>query len=188
MKYCTQCGAEVTQMIPDNDNRQRFVCTDCNFIHYENPKVVAGVIPVFDQKIVLCKRAIEPRYGLWTLPAGFMENDETLEQAAVRESVEEANLALDNLQLYTLISLPHINQLYVMFRARVMSEDFSPGAESLETRLFTEQDIPWEKLAFPVIHKTLECFYADRRSNEFKIRNLSYHVRKAPNRPRDILI
>lgn len=177
MNYCMHCGAAVTQMIPDNDNRLRFVCTACDYIHYENPKVVAGAVPVLGQQILLCKRAIEPRYGLWTLPAGFMENDETLEQAAVRECVEEANLNLANLQLYTVISLPHINQVYMMFRAEVKSEDFSPGAESLETRLFDEQDIPWQKLAFPVIQKTLECFFADRSTNDFKVRNLSYLVK-----------
>jgi len=175
MNFCTQCGATVTRIIPDDDNRMRVVCTSCNFIHYENPKVVAGTIPVLDEQIVLCKRAIEPRYGLWTLPAGFMENDETLEQAAVRESIEEANLELANLQLYTVISLPHINQVYMMFRADVMSNKFSPGAESLETQLFDEKNIPWKQLAFPVIQKTLECFFTDRCNNEFRVRNLSYH-------------
>lgn len=178
MNYCTHCGATVTQTVPENDNRLRFVCTSCSFIHYENPKVVAGTIPVLDNRIVLCKRAIEPRYGLWTLPAGFMENDETLEQAAVRESVEEANLELGNLTLYTVISLPHINQVYMMFRADVLSEGFSPGAESLETELFDEQEIPWEQLAFPVIRKTLECFYADRVKDKFPVRNLDYLINR----------
>lgn len=178
MKYCAYCGAAVTQMIPENDNRLRHVCTSCNFIHYENPKVVAGTVPVLDNKVVLCKRAIEPRYGLWTLPAGFMENEETLEQAAQRESVEEANLELGNLTLYTVISLPHINQIYMMFRADVLSENFSPGAESLETGLFDEQEIPWQQLAFPVIEKTLECFFADRTKGEFPVRNMAYQIKR----------
>lgn len=171
MKFCNQCGHAVTQRIPDGDNLPRYVCDNCNTIHYQNPNIVAGCIPVMDDKILLCRRAIEPRYGLWTLPAGFMENNETLEQAAMRESMEEANAHVELEQLYTVFSLPHVNQVYVMFRARLLEDNFSPGIESLEVDLFEENRIPWEELAFGTIHHTLKYFFADRDRGEFSLRS-----------------
>lgn len=166
MNFCNQCGEKVAKKIPQNDNRLRYVCTSCEMIHYQNPNVVAGVLPLIVdtdgvEKVLLCRRAIEPRYGYWTLPAGFMENEESLEEAAARESVEEANLKLGKLKLYFVMSLSHISQVYMMFIGQA-DNDFSPGIESLETQLFTEDDIPWDQLAFPVVSKTLKSFFADK--------------------------
>jgi ADP-ribose pyrophosphatase YjhB (NUDIX family) len=171
MKYCQSCGSPVDLIVPDGDNRQRHVCTDCGDIHYQNPKIVAGCVPVWDDSVLLCRRAIEPRYNYWTLPAGFMENGETLEQAAQRESIEEANAALENLRLYSVISLPHISQVYMMFLADLKNTDFFPGAESLETKLFSEDEIPWRSLAFKTIESTLRCFFIDRKTGTFTLHN-----------------
>jgi len=169
MKFCSQCGEPVTQRIPDGDNRPRFVCDNCEIIHYQNPNIVAGCLPVYEDKILLCKRAIEPRYGLWTLPAGYMENNETVEQAAIRESQEEANANVELQQLYTVFSLPHANQVYMMFRARLLDENFSAGIESLEVELFDESEIPWDQLAFSTIDYTLKYFFEDRKRGEFSL-------------------
>lgn len=179
MKFCSQCGHSVSQRIPDGDNLPRFVCDHCDIIHYQNPNIVTGSLPVFGDKILLCKRAIEPQYGRWTLPAGFMENQETLEQAAIRESVEEANANVELEQLYTVFSLPHVNQVYIMFRARLLDESFKPGIESLEVRLFDEDEIPWDQLAFRTIEHTLKYFFADRRDGKFVMRS---HLIEASNR------
>ncbi len=173
MKYCSSCGANVTHKIPADDNRLRFVCDSCDTIHYQNPRVIAGVLPTWGERVLLCRRAIEPRHGLWTLPAGFMENGETTEQAAARETWEEANARVKGLQLYTVISLPHVNQVYMLYRAELLAEDgFSAGIESLETRLFSEAEIPWDELAFKTMHKTLECFFEDRKQGIFTVRDL----------------
>lgn len=166
MNFCNQCGEKVDHKIPENDNRLRFICCSCEFIHYQNPNVVAGVLPLIVdndgiEKILMCRRAIEPRHGFWTLPAGFMENEESLEEAAARESVEEANLKLGKLKLYMVTSLPYINQVYMMYIGQA-EIDFSPGIESLETQLFTQAEIPWDELAFPVIKDTLDNYYSDR--------------------------
>ena len=169
MKFCSQCGEPVTQRIPDGDNRPRFVCDNCDIIHYQNPNIVAGCLPVYGDKILLCKRAIEPRYGLWTLPAGYMENNETVEQAAIRESQEEANANVELQQLYTVFSLPHANQVYMMFRARLLDENFSAGIESLEVELFEESEIPWDQLAFSTIDYMLKYFFEDRKRGEFSL-------------------
>ena len=162
MKYCSTCGSTVTFRIPDGDNRERFVCDDCNTIHYSNPKIVAGCIPEWQGRILLCKRAIEPRYGLWTLPAGFMENGETTEQAAMRETWEEARARVEITSLYGLFSIPHISQVYMFYRGELVNGAFSTGVESLECDLFAEPDIPWAQLAFPVVKETLRRYYADK--------------------------
>jgi ADP-ribose pyrophosphatase YjhB (NUDIX family) len=180
MKFCSQCGESVTQRIPEGDNRIRYVCDRCETIHYQNPNIVAGCIPVYGDKILLCKRAIEPRYGLWTLPAGYMENEETVEQAALRESVEEANANVRLEQLYSVFSLPHANQVYMMYLATLLDENFSPGNESLEVRLFSEDEIPWDQLAFRTIDYTLKYFFEDRKNNKFELRSHSVE----PNRPK----
>ena len=170
MKYCSECGAQVTLEIPSGDNRPRYICSQCETIHYSNPKIVAGCIPVWQDKILLCKRAIEPRHGLWTLPAGFMENDESTVEAAMRETMEEAGARVAVRDLYTMISLVHINQVYMMFLADMKDTDFSPGEESLETELFSEVDIPWDRIAFPVIEETMRLFFADRAAGKFRTR------------------
>jgi ADP-ribose pyrophosphatase YjhB (NUDIX family) len=163
MKYCCYCAAPVVQRIPPGDQRLRFVCTVCEVVHYENPKIVAGCIPAWEDRVLLCRRAIEPRYGLWTLPAGFMENAETALEAAVRETLEEANARVEVLGLHTLINLPRVNQVYLMFRARLLDLDFSAGEESLEVALFREDEIPWDRLAFSTVQQTLTLYYEDYR-------------------------
>ncbi len=170
MIYCSNCGAPVVEKIPAGDNRTRFVCENCNIIHYQNPNIVAGCIPQWQGRLLLCRRAIEPRYGLWTLPAGFMENGESTEQAAARETWEEARARVESMKLYGVFSIPHINQVYMMFLAHLRTGDFEPGPESLDVQLFAAHEIPWEKLAFPVVKLTLEHYCSDLESSEFPVR------------------
>ena len=169
MKFCSQCGAPVSQKIPQGDNLPRHVCDDCNTIHYQNPKIITGCIAEWEDRILLCKRAIEPRYGYWTLPAGFMENGETTYQGAAREAVEEANARVINMSLYCIFSIPHISQIYMMFRGELDKGFASPGEESLEVALLTENDVPWQQLAFPVMQETLQLYFADRQRGEFTV-------------------
>ncbi len=167
MNFCSECGSAVVLRVPDGDNLPRHVCPDCGTIHYQNPKMVVGSIPEWDGKVLLCRRAIEPKYGLWTLPAGFMENGETTLEGAARETLEEAGARVEMGELYTLVNLPHINQVYLMFRARLLDLDFQSGIESLETRLFSEAEIPWNEIAFRTVRTTLEHYFSDRRSGSF---------------------
>ncbi len=170
MKFCSRCGAPVESRIPEGDERERFVCPACDTIHYQNPNIVTGCIPEWEDRILLCKRAIEPRYGLWTLPAGFMENGETTQQGAARETWEEARAHIEISELYSLFNLPRINQVYMLFRARLLDTDFGPGPESLEVRLFREEEVPWDEMAFPVVTKTLELYFADRKAGRFRLK------------------
>jgi len=167
MKFCSSCASTVTLRIPAGDNRPRFVCDSCHTIHYQNPNIVAGCIAEWEERILLCKRAIEPRYGLWTLPAGFMENGETAPEAALRETYEEARARVQVNSLFTLFNLPHINQVYLIFRARLLDLEFGPGDESLAVELYEESAIPWEKMAFPAIMETLKLYFADRAEGHF---------------------
>ena len=169
MNFCSECGARVSVKVPDGDNMPRHVCDECTTIHYQNPKLVVGCIVEYDQKILFCKRAIEPRYGLWTLPAGFMENAETTAEAAARETHEEANAEVEIIDLFSQISLPHINQIYMLYRARFSKVDFGPGSESLEVELLTEDEVPWSEMAFPVITENLKLYFEDRRTGHFSI-------------------
>ncbi|MBK1724135.1 NUDIX hydrolase [Thiocystis violacea] len=162
MNYCSDCGAPVSLLVPPGDNRERHVCSACGTIHYQNPKVVVGCIPEWEDKILLCRRAIQPRQGLWTLPAGFMERGETTREGAARETLEEANARVEVGQLYSLFNLPHIDQVYMLFRARLLDLEFSPGEESLEVALFEEGEIPWELLAFQTVRETLKLYFRDR--------------------------
>lgn len=164
MKFCSACGAPVTLKIPAMDNRLRHVCTSCETIHYQNPRIVAGTLPYFEDKILLCKRAIEPRYGYWTLPAGFMENEETTPAAAIRETLEEANARVNLGQLITMIDVPHISQVHMFFLAELSDLNFSSGEESLEVELFSEEDIPWDDIAFPTVKKTLSHFLKSKKA------------------------
>jgi ADP-ribose pyrophosphatase YjhB (NUDIX family) len=183
MNFCSNCGGATLELrIPEGDTLQRRVCATCCTIHYENPKIVAGCLPVWNERVLLCKRAIEPRYGLWTLPAGFLENGETLVRGAVRETVEEAHARVEPGELYTVISLPQIHQVYMMFRSRLLDLDFGPGTESLEVELFDESEIPWEQLAFRTIARTLRNFFLDRRLGAFKL-HVSSIERRAPLPP-----
>ena len=168
MNFCSACGARVVFEVPPGDNRPRHVCGECGNIHYHNPKVVVGVVPEWDGRLLLCRRAIEPRYGYWTLPAGFLEAGETMEEGARREAHEEANANLRIEGLYTLFSIPHIDQVHAFFRARLLDRDFFPGEESLEVRLFREEEIAWKDLAFPVVHKTLKLWLEERETGRFR--------------------
>lgn len=145
------------------------MCGICGAIHYENPKMVVGAIPEWEDKILLCRRAIEPRHGFWTLPAGFMENNETAAQAAARETAEEANARVEIIALYALYNIPHISQVHLFFRSRLLDLDFMPGSESLEVALFSEESIPWEDLAFSSVRHTLRHFFEDRRRGVFEL-------------------
>ncbi len=169
MKYCCDCGAPVELGIPAGDDRERYLCPACGSIHYQNPKLVVGCLAEFNDQILLCRRAIEPRLGLWTVPAGFMENGETVEEAALRETAEEANARVEMLPLFSVVSLPHISQVYMLFRGRLLDQDFSAGHETLEVSLFREPDIPWEELAFPTIAYTLERYFEDRGRGVFDL-------------------
>lgn len=174
MKYCPECGAPVELRQPPDDHLKRHICTSCETIHYHNPKLVIGTIPEWeDGRILLCRRAIEPRHGLWTLPAGFMENGETTMEGAARETLEEANARVEVGELYSLYNLAHINQVQLLFRAELLDLDFSPGIESLEVALFEERDIPWDELAFRPVRYTLRDYFADRKSGQFHFRNVS---------------
>ena len=168
MNYCTKCGKPLISRIPEGDDRKRDMCTACGTVHYSNPKIVVGAIPVFQDRILICRRAIEPRYGLWTLPAGFMEDDETVEQGVRREAMEEAGIKLTYLVPYTLFSLPFVSQVYMMFRAVMPTPRFTAGKESLEVKLIYESEIPWNELAFPVIEETLRFFINDRAKGRFE--------------------
>jgi len=183
MNFCSQCGAEAIELrVPEGDTLPRYVCSACGTIHYRNPKIVVGCLPEWEGKILLCKRAIMPRHGLWTLPAGFLENGETLAAGALRETLEEARAQVELDQLYTVISLPQISQVYMMFRARLASQDFGPGAESLEVRLFEEDDVPWGELAFRTITRTLRNYFLDRKLGAFPTR-VSVIERRAARDP-----
>jgi ADP-ribose pyrophosphatase YjhB (NUDIX family) len=182
MKYCSQCGAELEFKVPDGDDRPRFVCPECTSIHYQNPKMVVGCIPVWEDRILLCRRAIEPRYGYWTLPAGFMENGETSQEGAARETLEEANARVEVGRLYSLFNLPHIDQVYMLFRSRLLDLDFFPGKESLEVNLFREEEVPWGSIAFPVVQETLKLYFNDLNAGSFPLR--SGTIVRLPGTPR----
>lgn len=167
MNFCSQCGAPVTSRIPRGDDRPRHVCDSCGTIFYSNPKIVAGCIPQWEDKLLLCRRAIEPRHGLWTLPAGFMENGESTAQAAARETLEEANARVEMGKLFAYLNIPTINQVYVIFLAELLDLEFHAGPESLEVRLFGEHEIPWDAIAFPSIERALRLYFEDRRKASF---------------------
>ena len=169
MNFCSQCGSPVTSRVPPGDDRTRHVCDSCGTIFYSNPKIVAGCIPQWNEQLLLCRRAIEPRSGLWTLPAGFMENGESTDQAAARETLEEANARVEMGKLFAYLNIPALNQVYVIFLARLLDLDFSAGAESLEVRLFHEHEIPWEEIAFPSIERALRLYFRDRRGDGFGV-------------------
>lgn len=170
MKYCSECGNAVSLLIPDDDDRHRHVCGSCDTVHYQNPRIVVVALPCHGERVLMCKRAIEPRYGLWTLPGGFMENDETTQEAAARETREEAGATIIVRDIYTLYNLPHINQVHIFYRAELPEPVFASGRESLETVLMSEHEIPWNELAFPAVEDTLRHYFADRKTGAFPTR------------------
>lgn len=169
MKYCSQCGSRVSLRVPDGDSVPRHVCGTCGYVHYRNPRVITGCIAEWEGGILLCRRAIEPRRGFWTLPAGFMENGETVQQGAMRETWEEAGVHVDVEALFAAFTLPHINQLYMLFRGCLQRPEVAATAESLESALFGEADIPWNEIAFPVVRETLRLYVRDRAAGRFSV-------------------
>ena len=170
IRYCRTCGSAVEYRIPDDgDTRERAVCPACHTIHYENPLNVVGTIPVLDGKVLLCKRNIEPRKGKWTLPAGFMELQETSAQGAARETVEEAGAQFTLGPLFSLLNVPRVGQVHLFYRATLLSDQFAPGYETMEARLFTEEEVPWDELAFRTVRETLLRYFADRRTGQFGV-------------------
>ncbi len=182
MNFCSNCGNKVATRIPSGDDKPRHVCDDCGTIHYRNPLMVIGAIAEWEDKILLCKRAIEPRLGYWTLPAGFMELGESAGQAAIRETLEEANARVELTGLYTMLSVPHVNQVHIFFRARLLDLDFGPGMESLEVALFEEKDIPWESLSFRTVTTTLRHYFVDRGQGQFPVHTEDIHPPPRPSR------
>jgi len=162
INFCSQCGSGMTQRIPEDDDHVRAVCSQCGHVHYENPKMVVGTIPVLGDKILMCRRNIEPRKGKWTLPAGYLENGESVQDGAVRETLEETRARVTLKGPYRMFNILFVDQIYMMFRADLLSEDFGPTSESSEVCLFTEAQIPWEEIAFEVIRLTLKDFFLDR--------------------------
>tara|TARA_B100000949_G_scaffold231702_1_gene244355 strand:+ start:716 stop:1285 length:570 start_codon:yes stop_codon:yes gene_type:complete len=168
-KYCSYCGSVVSMKIPKGDNKERAVCDHCDTVFYENPKIVSGCLLTWKNKILLCKRATEPRAGYWTLPAGFLENNETIEEGALRETFEEAGAKANSLNPFLLCNLPHISQIYIMFHGELTDGKFSAGLESSEVRLFSKNEIPWNEIAFLVISKTIKLYYQDLKNGTIGI-------------------
>lgn len=187
-KFCSACGASVQYEIPQGDNRLRAVCSQCKSIHYQNPKVVIGTLPVWDNngdtstspKVLLCKRAIEPRYGFWTLPAGFMENAESTAQGAMRETQEEAGANIELGPLFSVVDVPYVDQVHLFYRAKLINLEFAPGEESLEVQLFSEDQIPWDQLAFQTVATTLRRFFEDAKTGHFSVHSKTLEYRPKP--------
>jgi ADP-ribose pyrophosphatase YjhB (NUDIX family) len=170
MNYCSNCGHHpVPRIIPPGDSRERFCCPQCGAIHYQNPRNVGGTVTVWGQQVLLCRRAIAPRHGYWTLPAGFMEIGETTSQCAARETLEEAGARVEIGPLFSLLNVPHVEQVHLFYLARLLDRDIAAGEESLEVRLFSENEIPWDELAFQTVSQTLRFFFADRRDGTFTL-------------------
>jgi len=167
VKYCSQCGSKGDYHIPEGDDRPRFVCAGCQAIHYDNPKLVVGCIPLWEQRLLLCRRAIEPRYGKWTIPAGFLEIGETVQDGAKRETFEEAGARVEGLKPYALYNLSFVGQVYLIFLSHLMDGKFYAGHESIAVSLFEEHEIPWDEMAFPVIRKILHQYFKDASKGRF---------------------
>ena len=173
INFCCTCGQATRHEVPAGDSLPRHVCPACGVIQYQNPRMVVGTLALWEDRILLCRRAIEPRHGKWTLPGGFMENGESVEQAAIRETREEACAAVELDGLYAVVSLPFIHQVHFFYRARILDGRFDAGEETLEAALFREQDIPWEALAFRTVDFALKQFFADRRRGQFQLHSTS---------------
>lgn len=168
-KHCKVCGGVVLYTVPADDNRERATCTVCHNVHYENPLNVVGTLPVWGDQVLLCRRNIEPRYGFWTLPAGFMELGETIAEGAARETDEEAGAHFELQGLFTVLNVVRVGQVHMYYRARLLDTVFAPGPETIEAQLFTEDQIPWDELAFRTVRETLKYYFADRRNGHFDI-------------------
>jgi ADP-ribose pyrophosphatase YjhB (NUDIX family) len=171
--FCSQCGSHTTRLTPPGDNRVRDVCENCGAVHYRNPLMVVGTVPVWEGRILLCRRAIEPRYDTWTLPAGFMELGETTAIGALRETHEEAGAEIELGEMYTVIDVPNVDQVHIYYLARALSPKLDPGPESLEARYFEPADIPWDNLSFRSVVTTLEHFLSDQKLGQYTSRHYS---------------
>jgi ADP-ribose pyrophosphatase YjhB (NUDIX family) len=167
IQHCRACGAATTYRVPADDNRERAVCSACGEIHYENPINVVGTVPVWGDQVLLCRRNIEPRYGMWTLPAGFLELGESVRAGALRETEEEAGAHVELLELFTVLDVVRVGQVHLFWRARMLDTHLAPGPETIEARLFREDEVPWDQIAFRTVRRTLEHFFADRRNGSF---------------------
>ena len=169
IKHCRACGAPVAYVVPADDNRERAVCPACATVHYENPLNVVGTVPIWGAQVLLCKRAIEPRYGFWTLPAGFLELGETSAEGALRETVEESGAEVDLGPLFSVLDVARVGQVHLFYLATMRSQALAPGSETLEARLFQEDEVPWYEIAFRTVRETLRYFFDDRRRGQFGI-------------------
>jgi len=170
-RFCSQCGTPVVCGVPPGDNRERDFCTQCGAIHYQNPRLVVGTLPVWENRILLCLRAIEPRARTWTLPAGFLELAESTQQGALRETREEAGIEVTLGSLYTVIDIPRVDQVHLYFLATAGSEVVDPGPESLDARYYAPEEIPWDCLSFPSVTTTLQHYLRDREKGGFPTRH-----------------
>ncbi|GAB2482463.1 NUDIX hydrolase [Comamonas humi] len=177
VSFCRCCGTAVEHRIPDDgDTRARAVCPACGTIHYENPLNVVGTVPYLGDRVLLCKRNIEPRKGLWTLPAGFMELAETTGAGAARETDEEAGADITLGPLFSLVNVPHVGQVHIFYLAQLNSDRFNPGHETMEARLFTEDEIPWDEIAFRTVKVTLQRYWQDRKAGHFGVHNIDLEL------------
>jgi ADP-ribose pyrophosphatase YjhB (NUDIX family) len=167
LNFCSNCGGTVSQQIPKGDDRPCHICVSCGTVHYKNPKLVVGCIVEWQDKILMCRRAIAPKIGKWTLPAGYLESAETVAQGALRETWEEARAHVDIIEPYALFNLTFVDQIYFIFRAKLMNLDFSPGPESQAVDLMGQTDIPWKEIAFEVIDEILQRYFKDRSKGKF---------------------
>ena len=169
IQHCRVCGAPTTYRTPPDDNRERAICNACGEIHYENPLNVVGTVPIWGEQVLLCRRNIEPRYGYWTLPAGFLELGEGVAQGALRETVEESGANVEMQGLFTMLDVVRVGQVHFYYRARMLDTRLDPGPETIEARLFREDEIPWDELAFRTVRLTLEHYFADRRNGNYAL-------------------
>lgn len=169
IRHCRLCGAPSSYRVPADDNRERATCTQCGEIHYENPLNVVGTVPVWEDAVLLCRRNIEPRFGFWTLPAGFLELGESTQAGALRETIEEAGAKIELLDLFTLLNVVAVGQVHFFYRARMLDTSLAPGPETIEAQLFREADIPWDRIAFRTVRQTLEHYFADRKRGRFEL-------------------
>lgn len=167
MNYCSNCGSHVRLKVPPGDELPRYICESCGMVHYDNPKMVVGCIPEYKDGILLCRRSIEPRLGYWTIPAGYLENSENVTDAAIRETYEETGSRVSILELYSVITLLNVHQVYLIFRARLLDKDFGPTEESSEVRLFRVDEIPWKEIAFSSVYKTLKFYVKEKADSNF---------------------
>ena len=180
MKFCSECGHAVDLRVPEHDHLPRHVCPNCETIHYRNPKVIAGCVPVWEDRVLMCRRAIEPRLGKWTFPAGFLEMGETSGEGAARETLEESGAEVDIDDLFVVINVPYVSQIYAIYRGRMRSDKHHPTFESSETQLMREDEIPWDDIAFPTIWHSLKFFFADRAAGQ-----TNFHALDLSRRPLD---